>query len=593
MKMKKKKLFWQLYPLYLLITLLSLVAVIWYSSEAMQEFFLDQTAADVEERAHLVSSQVMPLLIPINQSEIDAVCKNIGAASSTRITVILSSGQVLGDSDEKPAKMDNHADRPEIVGALKGNRGVSIRYSRTLEERMIYVAIPLFHPQGTEVFAVLRSAISITPVMNELRYIQSNILFGGVIIALIASGISLIVSRRISRPIEEMKKGAEHFAEGDLSYRLHVPASEELGGLARAMNRMASQLNDRMQTVIRQRNENEAVLSSMSEGVIALDREEHIININRAAAEMFGCSPSQSGGRNIREIARNSDLHRFISKSLSGEEPAEADIIFYHDGERILHIHSTPLCLTENERIGILIVMNDVTRLRQLENIRRDFVANVSHEIKTPLTAIQGFVETLRHGALNNPDEAERFLGIIEKHVGRLAAIIDDLMHLSKIEQEKENKGIPLEPGRIKDIILTAVQVCQTKAADKNIQIDLNCDDEMNAAINPPLLEQAVVNLIDNAVKYSEDGSTVQISAVMTDAGIDISIQDHGIGIAKEHLPRLFERFYRVDKARSRKLGGTGLGLAIVKHIVQAHNGNIFVDSNPGEGSIFTIHLPL
>ncbi|OQX28243.1 MAG: hypothetical protein BWK80_01120 [Desulfobacteraceae bacterium IS3] len=625
--MKKKKLLWQIYPLYLLITLASLLAAGWYSSETMRQFFLEHTAGDLEVRAQIIGKQIHAFLFPLNQAAIDAVAKEIGSSSSaTRITVMLPDGTVIGDSEEDPAKMDNHADRQEMVSILNGKQGISVRYSRTLRQKMMYVAVPLRNEKG--LVAILRTAINISFVDEKLKSIRSKILLGGIVIALLAAGISLMVSRRISKPIEEMKKGAENFARGELDYRLHVPDSDEIGELARAMNRMAAQLDERIKAVTQHRNEIEAILSSMSEGVIAVDNDAHLISMNRAAARMFDRSISESVGRSIQEVIRNTDLHRFVEKAVSGKNPAKEDIVLHRNGERILHIHSTPLCFGKDGHIGILIVMNDVTRLRRLENIRRDFVANVSHEIKTPLTAIKGFVETLRQGAVNNPDESLRFLEIIEKHTDRLTAIIDDLMNLSKIEQDRENKGIRLEPGKIKDVILTAVQVCQTKADEKNISIELSCDDEMTARINPPLLEQAAVNLIDNAVKYSEAGSSIRISAElrqtsknaappenrsdageslcgcpavsssdmppdMADAEIVICFQDHGIGISKEHLPRLFERFYRVDKARSRKLGGTGLGLAIVKHIVQSHGGNVTVESTPGKGSIFSVHLPI
>jgi two-component system phosphate regulon sensor histidine kinase PhoR len=620
--MKKKKLLWQIYPLYLLITLASLLAAGWYSSETMRQFFLEHTASDLEVRAQIISKQIHAFLSPLNQAAIDAIAKQTGiSSSSTRITVMLPDGTVIGDSEEDPGKMDNHADRPEMVSVLTGKQGVSVRYSRTLQQKMMYVAVPIRDKDNLA--AVLRTSVNISFVDEKLKSIRSKILLGGIVIALLAAGVSLMVSRRISLPIVEMKKGAENFARGELDYRLHVPDSEEIGELAQAMNRMAAQLDDRIKTVTQHRNEIEAILSSMSEGVIAVDKDARLISMNRAAARMFDRDISESLNRSILEVIRNTDLHRFVEKAISGKNPTKEDIVLHQNGERILHIHSTPLCFAKEGYVGILIVMNDVTRLRHLENIRRDFVANVSHEIKTPLTAIKGFVETLRQGAVNNPDEAGRFLEIIEKHTDRLTAIIDDLMNLSKIEQDRENKGIRLEPGKIKDVLLTAVQVCQTKAGEKNINIELNCDDEMTARINPPLLEQAAVNLLDNAIKYSDMKSRIRISAElrpktvlpedrsdvgtcpcacpgvsssdtasdMTDREVVISFQDHGIGIGNPHLPRIFERFYRVDKARSRKLGGTGLGLAIVKHIVQSHGGYVTVESSPGKGSVFSIHL--
>jgi two-component system phosphate regulon sensor histidine kinase PhoR len=261
-------------------------------------------------------------------------------------------------------------------------------------------------------------------------------------------------------------------------------------------------------------------------------------------------------------------------------------------GERFLQAHGTILHDAEDRGIGALVVLNDVTRIRKLESVRREFVANVAHEIRTPVTSIKGFVETLLDGALENPKNAEHFLNIIGRQAERLNAIIEDLLSLSRIEQETESAEIALKEGRIIDVLQAAVQLCEKKAAGKKIAVRLACEEDVSAKINPPLLEQALVNLIDNAINYSGRGSPVHVEAARGDTEIIIGVRDQGCGIAKQHLPRLFERFYRVDKARSRKLGGTGLGLAIVKHITQAHGGNVTVESTPGEGSTFRIHLP-
>jgi two-component system phosphate regulon sensor histidine kinase PhoR len=588
---RRKRLIWQLFPSYLLITLLSLLAVSWYASSSLRHFFLDRTAADLKTRALLVEKQIAAHLTPLDAAAVDAICKEIGKHSATRITVILPSGQVIGDSRETPQLMDNHAGRPEIASALKGETGMSRRYSKTLMQRMMYVAIPLKNGQTTS--GVIRISLPTTSIDRELRSIQIKIALGGLLIALIAAGISLLISRRISRPIEEMKKGADHFAEGDLTHRLTAPDSEELASLAEALNQMAAQLDRRIETIMSQRNELETVLASMLEGVIAIDNEERIINLNSAAAGLFDSKPENCRDRNLQEVIRNSALQQFVRQSIISQVPKEDDISLYHNGEKTLHLHSSPLLDANKERIGTLVVFNDVTHLRRLENMRRDFVANVSHEIKTPLTAIKGFVETLHQGSVDNPEEAKRFLGIIQKHVDRLSSIVEDLLSLSRIEQEDEVKTIKLEEGFIKDVFRSAILICRPKAEEKNITVISLCDEPISARFDAMLLEQAVVNLLDNGIKYSEPERTIYLKAERDNSEIKISVVDQGLGIAKKHLPRLFERFYRVDKARSRKMGGTGLGLAIVKHIAQAHGGSVSVESTLGQGSTFTIHLPL
>ena len=587
---KKKRLISQLYPSYLLIILISLSAVSWYASDAMRSFFFARTAAVLETRANLLGNQIIEHLSPLNEKSIDLACNEIGGVSETRITVVLPSGKVIGDSKEDPSSMDNHGDRKEVRAAIGGNIGNSIRFSRTLQQKMMYVAVPLI--KDNKILGVLRASIPVTSVDNALKSIQRKIALGGLLIALFAAIISLFVARRISRPLEEMKKSADRFAEGDLTHRLPVPDTKEMGALGEAMNQMAAQLDIKIKTAIRQKNELETVLSSMLEGVIAVDMDERIISINQVAARMFNGEPAKFQGQSIQEAIRVSGLQRFVKKALLSVESIEDDIVLNNDGERALNIHSSSLKDARKNRIGMLIVLNDVTKLRRLENVRREFVANVSHEIKTPLTAIKGFVETLHDGTVEKPEDIKRFFGIIIKHINRLDAIVEDLLTLSKIEREDTEKEIKFETGSIKDVIETAIQVCQAKADKKNIHIESICDNKISARIDLSLFDQAIVNILDNAIKYSEKGSAVYVECSLVEKEIIVSIKDQGIGIAKKHLPRLFERFYRVDKARSRELGGTGLGLAIAKHIVQTHGGRISVESTPGKGSIFTIHLP-
>jgi two-component system phosphate regulon sensor histidine kinase PhoR len=587
---KKKRLIWQLFPSYLLITVISLGAITWYASNSLRDFFIEQTASDLEARARILEKQILEFFEPLDQMGIDMLCKAVGKTGSTRFTVILPSGKVIGDSVNNPEAMENHVDRPEILQALRGQRGVSVRYSRTMEESMMYVGIPL--KSKSNIVGVIRTSVPLTSIDEAIQSVQIKIVIAGTFIAILAAFLSLLFSRRITRPIEEIKKGAECFANGDLQCRLPAFYSAEIGSLSETMNQMAEELHARINTVKQQRNQIEAMLSSMVEGVIGVDTEEKVINMNRAAAGMFGCNPYEAQGRSIQEVVRNTDIQQFITHTLSSGKPLEKDIVLFSDGERFVNAHGSLLHNAEGNQIGALIVLNDITRLRRLENIRREFVANVSHEIKTPITAIKGFVETLREGATQDPQEAERFLGIIGKHVDRLDAIIEDLLSLSRIEQVEEKTEVALHEGSIREVLVTAVQLCEAKAKEKNIRLELSCNKELKAKINAALLEQAVANLLDNAVKYSDTEGIIRIEARQAEDKVSISVRDQGCGIEKEHLPRIFERFYRADKARSRKLGGTGLGLAIVKHIAQTHGGHVTVESKPGKGSTFTIHLP-
>jgi len=587
---RKRRLLYQLFPTYLFITILSLIAVTWFASRTFKQFYLDQSALDLEARAHLFESQILSYLVPLDEKKIDALCKNIGNRATTRITIILPSGRVIGDSLEDPLLMDNHIDRPEIIQAFGDGRGMSTRYSRTVKKNLLYVALPL--EENNKIIGVIRTAIPLTSIDKVMDSFQKKMVWGGMFVAALVAIISLWVSRRITQPIEAIRRSAERFSSGDFETRLPISTTEEVSALSETLNKMAKELHLRISTIMRQRNELETVLSSMVEGVIAIDDSEHIISMNQAAGDIFNAFPSQVKGRSIQEVIRHTDIHKFVAHALSSQKPVEEDVVLISDNERMLNMHGTPLHDEKENRIGVLIVLNDMTRLMKLENIRSEFVANVSHEIKTPITAIKGFVETLSAGSVEKEEDRKRFLDIIAKHVDRLDKIIDDLLSLSRIEREEKTKEIVFSEYPIMDTLQISSQVCRMKAESKNIKIMLSCEEGLKAKINPSLIEQAIVNLLDNAIKYSNNDSQIQIEARRIEHEIVISIHDQGCGIAKDHLPRLFERFYRVDKARSRKLGGTGLGLAIVKHIVQSHGGYVDVESTPGKGSSFHLHLP-
>jgi two-component system phosphate regulon sensor histidine kinase PhoR len=459
-----------------------------------------------------------------------------------------------------------------------------------LQRNVLYVATAI-HDQGRRPVAVVRAAIPLSRVEEELARVRYRFIGIGALIAGLALAVTLALSQRYGRKVRELQEGAARLAEGDLSQRLPAPDSEELAGLAESLNRMAAQIESRMQEVVRQRNQLEGVLSSMQEGVIAVDPEERVLSLNPAAARWFDLPLERARGRSLQEVVRNLAIQKFVARSLKSREPAEEDMAVFQNGERILNVRSTPLQGVGSGTFGSLIVFNDVTQLRRLEDMRRDFVANVSHELKTPLTAIKGFVETLHQGQAE-PEEARRFLGIIAKHVDRLNVIIEDLLMLSRIEDESERAEIKRVSVRLHDVFANAVQICRPAAEAKAIRIRVAGDEALTASVDPVLLEQAVVNLLDNAVKYSDPEREVEISGRAAEREILIHVRDQGVGIERRHLPRLFERFYRVDKARSRAVGGTGLGLSIVKHIAQAHGGHVSVESTVGEGSQFTIHLP-
>jgi two-component system phosphate regulon sensor histidine kinase PhoR len=587
--MRKPRLIWQIFPLYLLITILSVLVVTWFASSTLKRFYLSETANELESVARIILEQNRADFLGESPTKIDRLCKQLGIAGDIRISVIMSTGVVVGDSEEDPQHMENHSDRPEVKEALAGQRELATRYSYTLGMPMMYVAVPL--SDTNEITGVVRTAIPVASIDATLGAIYRRIMLVGLVIAMLAAGVSYWISRRISRPLEELKFWAERFAKGDFSKRLPLLYSEEFNALADSMNRMAAELDLRIQTIIRQKNQEEAVLSGMDEGVLAVDLDEQVIMLNRAAARMFDIEEGGAKGKNIQEIIRHSNMHRMITETLAGEKTAEEKLTLSR-GKRIVQAHGTALSDREGNRMGVLIMLQDVTHISKLERIRKDFVSNVSHELKTPITSIKGFVETLLQSSREDHGESEHFLKIIEKQTDRLNAIIEDLLTLSRIEQDAENTEITLETADIRPVLESAIDSCRLGASSRGITISLAKGDSCRAKINAPLLEQAVVNLVDNAVKYSERDGAIEVAGEVRDDETIIQVMDNGCGIADAELPRVFERFYQVDKAKSRSLGGTGLGLAIAKHIAIAHQGRISVKSSLGVGSTFTFHLP-
>lgn len=590
--MRPTRLIWLVFPSFLLVTIASVAVVSFHAARTMKGFFYTRTEAELIDRARLAAVDLKEMLAAGDAAQLDAHCKLLGRESHTRLTIVGPGGVVLGDSEESPTAMENHLGRPEIAAAAGNPEGIgtSRRFSNTVKAELFYAAVAI--REGERLLGFVRVALPTNIIDAETRGLLQRIGLFAALVGVVAAAVSLWLSYRLIRPLENLRRGAERFSRGDLAHRVRGGNAAEIAAVADALNQMAATLDQRIGELVQQRNEGQAVLSSMVEGVIAVDSHQRVISMNHACARLLGTDAARAAGRQLQEVVRNPDLQQLVSGVLVGQRSIAQEIMLHHQGERQIEAHASVLRDAADREIGILLVLHDVTRLRKLENMRRDFVANVSHELRTPITSIKGFVETLLDGAVEDPNDAKRFLQIVAAQTDRLEAIIEDLLLLSRVEEEHEHAEPTLETGQIQAVIQAAISVCQLKAEEKQVRLEAQCDPSLHALINPTLLEQALVNLIDNAVKHSGEQQTVRVEAELLPDELQIRVRDHGCGIPREHLSRIFERFYRVDKARSRSLGGTGLGLAIVKHIAQYHRGRATVESTLGKGSTFCLHLP-
>jgi two-component system phosphate regulon sensor histidine kinase PhoR len=587
--MNHRSLKWHLLvPAFLILTVLTVVltALIPHAAEG---FLIDRARTELTEKAALIAK--IAALDHLSTESLGSFLKNCTQTTGTRLTVFLDDGTGLVETTFHPREIVDWNRFPEVRTAREGRVGHHIARDPYIDDRLMAVAVPAgYQAAGTP---MVRAVDSIADVDRSIARFRLSLMALAALAAAAWIGCGIRFSRRLGHFLNHLSAALANSEDGAFRLPTTQPPMKEGAVLVDRIVRMAASMEKKIQTIAHERNKIESVLFSMREGVVAVTRDDRIISINPAASGMFDCDKEAALGSSIPEVIRNLQLQRFVSRASESAASLEEDVSFYRSKDIILNLKSSAMMDADGGRIGTLIVMADVTRLRRLENMRSDFVANVSHEIKTPLTAIKGFVETLYHRQVNSREETERFLGIIMKHVNRLDAIVSDLLSLSRVEQSNDRQELQLKKTRIRDIIATVVQVLQAKADAKEITFAVDDHENAAAMADATLMEQALLNLMDNAIKYSHPKGTVGVTVTTSNGELSIQVKDQGVGIAKRHLSRLFERFYRVDKARSRTMGGTGLGLAIVKHIAQAHGGQISVDSTPGRGTTFTLQMPL
>ena len=520
--------------------------------------------------------------------------ERVSRPAGARVMLIAPDGRVVADSErtlEGLASMENHADRPEVRVALGGATGSDVRRSATLGASLIYVAVPVTDAGRTVAALRLAAPAEVaTPAYESLRRVM---LTGGGIALVVALAIGLFVAARVTRPVIEMQHVARQMSEGNFAVRASVRSPDEIGTLGRSLNAMAGRLREKIEDLEREQAKATAVLDAMVEGVIATDGHDHIILINERARALFGLGRARADRLPLLEVIRNVDLHDVLGESRLAADGAvvSREVKLSEPSERVLQVHAVPLRFTGEAR-GVVMVLHDITELRRLEQVRTEFVANVSHELRTPLTAIHGYLETLIDGALEEPENARKFLEIVFRHTERLGRLTDDLTDLSNIELGRIS--LRLEPTTVAEVADSVLAIIAPRAGAGQVAVEASLPPDLPPVVaDRDRLAQILINLVDNAVKYTPKGGRVWLEGRMREPGVvEVAVSDTGTGIPKADLPRLTERFYRVDKARSRDLGGTGLGLAIVKHLVLAHGGELTIESELWKGTTVRFTLP-
>jgi two-component system, OmpR family, phosphate regulon sensor histidine kinase PhoR len=562
-----------------------------YLGRALDRFAVASLESRLVTAGRLLHDEARGFLARGDAAALAAFVRRAARPTESRVTVIAPDGVVLADSDIPSAdlgRLDNHRERPEVRAALDGRVGRDLRSSASVHAPLLYVALPV--RDSERVVGVVRLALPLAAVTSSYDQINRVMLAGGLVALAVAVGIGLFVAGRVTRPVVEMQAIARKMSEGQFAVRAPVRSEDELGALGRALNVMVQRLREQIQNLEAERAKATAILDGMVEGVVAVDGQECILLMNERARAMFGVGHGRGEGKPFLEVIRNADLHEIFRSGRTAGGVFRREVRVVHPADRTLRVNAVPLRFT-GEDPGLVLVMDDVTELRRLEQVRTEFIANVSHELRTPLTAIQGYLETLLGGALDEPEHARRFVEIAFRHTERLGRLLNDLTDLSNIELGKVS--LRLAPTPLRPVVDSVLELVAAKARDGEVTITADVSDAMSVQADHDRLVQVLINLVDNAVKYTPAGGAVTVRARPTAEGrIEVSVSDTGIGIPRADLPRITERFYRVDKARSRELGGTGLGLAIVKHLVLAHGGDMAIDSEEGRGTTVRVLLP-
>ncbi len=584
-KKPKNRLFWKIGLIYLVMLLLVLVILDTYVVRALKHEYVEAAFSQLESLSRLARQRLPQTL---SDSELSQWAHSL-AQSGIRVTLVANDGIVLADSDENPAKMENHGERPEIIAALSNGSGRAVRYSATLKHDLVYVAQRLQindHPP-----LIMRLSLPVYRLDEAVAGFRKPLWSVSVLLLVLTGGASLYFFRRISNRISRLTEFSRRVAEGDFRPMPLETTNDELADLSSTLNQSALKLDQTIRSLTDERNQSAAILASMEEGVLVLDTNQRVIFCNQAFCHAAGVSNTGWEGRPAVELIRYSDLLSMMRQALAGNTVVHGEVIVGSVRTKSFAVTCAPV-QSDAMIAGAVMVLHDITEIRRLERARRDFVANISHEFRTPLTAIRGFSETLLEGALEDVENRRRFIEIIHGHALRLSRLTDDLLRLAQIEAGQLQ--LELQPITTANIIDPCIETTRVEAAQKGLKLEIHSVQDLPVLMGDIRALQGVLQeILENAIRYSLPGGEIHISTEVKKYDLIISVSDTGIGIPKADQDRIFERFYRTDPARSRESGGTGLGLSIAKHLIEAHGGRIRVESEVGKGSTFSIFLPI
>ena len=578
-----RSIYWKLTVPLILLVLLALGFLGFYMINTTRSSQISHLKSQLVNEAKLVANiSTSSFADPVQQDNLDTIAKTISGEISTRITFIAKDGTVLGDSDQDPTTMENHLTRPEVAAALATGEGQATRYSATLHENMMYVAV-LVKNQG-QLSGIARVALPLTTVESSVNAEVTTILSGIAIAALLFIAAAALITRMITRPVRQITKAAESIASGNMEQIIPTRTYDEIGRLGHAFNDMSQHLKTTMASIVEGRSNLAAVLTNLTDGVLMTDSEERIILANPAAERLFNFKETTTIGHTLIETVHDYEIADLVKKCLSTNHEQTLQL---ESAGRFLRVIAVPIA--PDRSLATLVLFQDLTELRNLQTMRRELIGNISHDLRTPIAGIKAMVETLKDSALNDKEAAANFLTRIDDEVDRLTQMVTELTELSHIETGRAE--LRRTPTNINLLVEEVVAQMNPLAANRPVTIFTDLK------INPPIIKvdrdrirQTLINLVHNAIKFNKPGGKIIISTIYDTESITVSVSDSGTGISQEDLPHIFERFYKADKARSR--GGSGLGLAIAKHTIQAHGGTISVKSEEGKGSIFSFNLP-